>query len=779
MNQDFRVALSPANEVKNFKTGQVYEIISELGRGGSSIVYEVFRKDNPAKHYALKEYYPINEALTIRRDGCKLFFENGTDSQSVAGKYSEREQRILNYLPNNNSEDGRYFIYKEESFEANGTHYVVTDLDNCQALAESTTKDDLQSLLYALTDVCRGLAALHHNGVYHLDISSRNILIPKSGCAKITDFGAAATKEELENNSLTYEDFVFTPAFSSMEVKRAAHKGMIRNINPSCDTYSVCAILFRYTVGRSFEPTEDLTSCAWEKDLHVKYHDKYTRSYINRLIGILRKGLSGQNFRYDSADKLAEDMEKLSQKCQKDKKTNAVCKIAGITLCGVSCFMVILYLVLFVSTPKPQLILQSSLEPVYYNGDSIIFDVKVFDRSGSDGTHISDVVHQITLHGFSASRKATRINTYVYRIELTDISFNEDGEKSFSIGYIYASERWGKKNEPLTYSFSGYVDEPRIVISQPTFTRVNSGHTVTYTVEFQVPEGQEAEIDASTLTLRNFSCGRTTSTQTGPTTYEITFSEIGGSPGTCTFAFPEGACKLKNGACSKETTSPNFDIVENNVSNTAIHPYLHVVSQELQDGGYILLEHGTYSGQDYISLLDDKMITLTGFTADIHLQHSYILLDNLSLEKGQAYTVSLEAGAYISKDNGSISAQVECLPLQYIDSVDTSPPAVTIGQLGENPRHVKQGGNLILLVACADNSSCILNRIENMFDTIGFAYDDCQISVTGLMIRIVYTNVKSLGDSDEKCCVILRDGTFKDLSGNESRQVKFPFTINP
>ena len=781
MNQDFRTALSPADEVKNFKTGQVYEIISELGRGGSSIVYEVFRKDNPAKHYALKEYYPINEALTIRRAGCKLFLESETDSQGVAGKYSEREQRILNYLPHNTSKDGRYFIYKEESFEANGTHYVVTDLDNCQALAESKTKDDLQSLLYALTDVCKGLAALHHNGVYHLDISSRNILIPKNGCAKITDFGAAATKEELENNSLTYEDFVFTPAFSSMEVKRAAHKGMIQNINPSCDTYSVCAILFRYTVGRSFEPTEDLTNCVWEKDLHVKYHDKYTKSYINRLIGILRKGLSGQAFRYNSAEQLADELHALTNKVEKDKKLLHAINVGGFTLTAVASLVLAIILIALAITPVPELKLQSQLETIYYPGDDIVFEVALQDNTGSDGIHTDDPVKALTLSGFTASRDVTPTERNTYLVMLTDIVFEEDGEKSICFGNVYKSEWFGKQNKPFIYTFTGYTEEPRIVIAEPTFTKVNNnaGHTLTYSVEFDIPANQEAAISLSAEQIRLEGYDADINIErVSNDLYNVTFSNIKGAAGVCTFSINEGVCKLENGALSREIVAPPFEIVEQEISNYQIHMYLHVISQDLRDGGYILLEYGTYSGQESFSLLDESMIHLDGFAADVCFEHnSYILLDNLSLDKGKDPLIRADTGAYISKENGSRSSEVQCEPYKSFN--DNAQPTVAMLQLGKDSRKVKAGGDLVIMAFGSDNASCFLNKTTDMFLTTGFSYDDCQISVMGLTIRVVYTNVNLLGGSDEKSCVILKSGTFKDLSGNESHQVELPFTINP
>jgi len=782
MNQDFRIPLPFASKVEDPERKITYQIISEIGRGGSSIVYEVYKLGNPAKHYALKEYYPINEALTVKRDGSTLCFENTTELQKLFAKYCQREKRILaDYLPHNNSEEGRYFIYKEDSFQANGTHYVVTDLENCQPLADSTAKDDLPSLLCVLTDVCKGLAILHHKGVYHLDISSRNILIPKEGCAKITDFGAAVTKEELENNALTYEDFVYTPAFSSMEVKRAAHKGMIRNINTSCDTFSVCGILFKYTVGRSFEPTVDLTDCSWEKDLHVRYHDTYSKSYINKLIKVIRRGLSGQDYRYHDAGKLAEELEKLTNKIERDKKLKTAVNIGGFTLAAAASVVLAVITIALAITPAPKLTLKENLDKTYYSGDDIIFELQLLDTTGSDGTHIDDATTALKLSGFSATRKVVPKEDNTYMVTLTDITFNEDGKKTIYLGDVYKSEWFGKQNKPFVYTFFGYVNEPRIVISQPTFTKVNSGagHTVTYNVAFEIPAKQQASVNLSTEQIHlNGYTADTIIEQIGKNAYTVTFSNITGSAGACSFSINESACKLENGAFSRQATSAAFEIIKEEVSNHPIYMSLDVVSQDLREGGYLLLQHNTYSDQEYVSLFDKTMLHLEGFAADVSFEYnSYIMLDNLSFEDSEELLICADAGAYVSKENGSHSSAVQCKPAKAV--TDSTQPVVNMIQLSTQSRSIKAGGDLVLLVVGSDETNCFLNKKTDIFRASGFSYDDCQLSVMGLTLRVVYTNVTSLGNSDGTGCIILEAGAFKDLSENESRQVEFHFTITP
>lgn len=798
MNQDFRVALAPGSQVRD-PNGKTYLIVSEIGRGGSSIVYDVCATDNQPRHYALKEIFPISEGIERIAGSDRLSFGSESVGENVAQKYAEREQRILSgpgYLPPNTSEDGQYFVYKEAGFNANGTHYVLIDTEKCQTLAESHVRNDLLKLLGVLTDVCKGLAVLHRNGCYHLDLSSRNILIFNDGRAKITDFGTTITKSELDSGALSHLDFAFTPAFSSMEVKRAAHGGMIRNINASCDTYSVCALLFRYTVGRSFNPTEDLTNGIWEKELRKLYSDTYTPAFVQKLIGIIRRGLSGQNYRYHDAGELAAEIEKLTVKAKKDaqKRKNTIfggivvlCCILSIALIvGSNCFSI------YMSISRPEIVEISGLQSVYFDGDTITLDIVIADQYGintDSENYRSQILDEITPIGFTVAVGDKHISTspyqnpgfITYHLVFSNISITEDGEKGIRIGQIYFTDVSGfkKHNEIATCTFSGYTEGPKVFISEPTFTKVNSetGHSVTYTIRFESPQNENATIDLSHVYRNGFSCSNVKREQTGANTFELTFLEITGTVGECWFEVYEGACKLESGAYSQQTRSPSFDIVEDKIPNSPMYMYLHMVSQDLRDGGYILLQHGTYSGQEYVSLLNESMVHFSGFTADVSFEHNaYILLDNLILEENVDPLIWIDAGAYVSKENGSRSAKVHC---ELHDSAqDNTPPTAAMMQLGNDSRTVATGTDLILMVVGSDETSCYLNQITDIVETSGFSYDDYQVSVSGLTIRIIFTNVKPSGNN-KKGSVILKAGTYSDLSGNHSYTVKYVFEIIP
>lgn len=782
MLTDSRIPLKKSDIVydTNKTPYQVYDIIAG---GGNAITYDVTRTTNRACHYVLKEFYPLEFAHQITRDEQQNlhFPKNNPDIQKLQNLFKNEGSIQDHCLPPNNSPDGKYFFYITDCFSDKGTCYILIETGHCETLAKSNQVSALFKLLSAMRDVSYALTVLHRKAL-HLDISDSNILLTDD-YAKLTDFGSLFLLDDSE--TIESHCFSFTQDFSPVELISASQGGYVECIDASADTYSICAVLFKHTVGRIYDPVFDREPEAdWKTVLQQKYQGLYGKKVTSKLISILRTGLTS---RYKTATELHLEFQRIIKYIKQFEHDQIIGKNLGVfagILCGALALITVIAWCVF---PRPEIVSVSGIDALHFDGDDITLQITIYDSAGINGKNISNIFNEITLEGFSATisvpyaKPETNNTDITYTILLSNIEIREDGTKHITIGDIYQTLFFQKRNKPQTVSFEGFVEEPKVIISEPTFSKVNSeaGHSVTYTVEFQVPEGQEAEIDLSNVALKNFSCGSADSKQVGHNKYEITFSEISGSTGICSFSIYEGTCKLKTGVYNRETASPSFEIVENEVENYPIQPYLHIVSQDLRDGGYILLEHRSFAAEKG-ELTDVADIGFAGFTADRvswkNPLNNYILFENIKIEEKAEPVIWLTAGSYVSKANGSVSPLVEYYPKRWL-GIDKTVPTAMVYQLNVSNPGIISGTDLIIVAEGSDNRDCILSKKEGLFSEEGFLYDNFEITIDGLTILAIYKNVQSMDGYTPK--VILSEGVYSDSSNNKSFQVEYSFVINP
>jgi serine/threonine protein kinase len=144
-----------------------YEVIGLIGRGGMGEVYRA-RDVRLNRTVALKFISP----------------EYVNDS---ARKRFEQEARMASAL------NHPHILTVHEAGEFEGQPFLVTEFIDGGTIREwaDSNKPDWQQVVTLLIGVVDGLACAHEAGILHRDIKPDNILVTKSGYAKLADFGLA------------------------------------------------------------------------------------------------------------------------------------------------------------------------------------------------------------------------------------------------------------------------------------------------------------------------------------------------------------------------------------------------------------------------------------------------------------------------------------------------------------------------------------------------------------------------------------------------------------
>ena len=144
-----------------------YEIVALLGSGGMGDVYRA--RDTRLNRQVAIKFLPdgIADPLTISR-----FQQEALTASSL------NHPHILTVF---------------ESGEIDGQHYLVAELVDGGTLKEWVERETRtwKQIVEILVGVADGLAVAHAAGILHRDIKPDNILVTKSGYAKLADFGLA------------------------------------------------------------------------------------------------------------------------------------------------------------------------------------------------------------------------------------------------------------------------------------------------------------------------------------------------------------------------------------------------------------------------------------------------------------------------------------------------------------------------------------------------------------------------------------------------------------
>ena len=198
-----------------------------------------------------------------------------------------------------------------EHWSRYGRHYFSMQLVVGTDLAALNRESHLSSRRMAeiLRDVANGVHAAHKHGVLHRDLKPANVLIRDADDqAIVTDFGLA---KQIENElDLTRSgDTVGTPSYMSPEQARADETRM----GPASDVYSIGAILYELMTGLPPFKSDSAASTVVEVLHREVVPPSDLSANVNKYLEAICLKCIEKNpqARYESADELAEDFERM------------------------------------------------------------------------------------------------------------------------------------------------------------------------------------------------------------------------------------------------------------------------------------------------------------------------------------------------------------------------------------------------------------------------------------------------------------------------------------
>lgn len=197
------------------------EILECLGRGGMGAVYKA-RQPRLDRLVALK-------IITPEKQGEPQFAER-----------FEREARALARLHHPN------IVTVYDFGEAQGNFYLLMEFVDGLTLRQLLQPRKLSpaEALGIVPKICEALQYAHEQGIVHRDIKPENILLDKSGCVKIADFGIAKILGDGGRTNLTAEQVVGTPHYMAPE--QVEHP---QAVDHRADIYSLGVVFYEMLTG--------------------------------------------------------------------------------------------------------------------------------------------------------------------------------------------------------------------------------------------------------------------------------------------------------------------------------------------------------------------------------------------------------------------------------------------------------------------------------------------------------------------------------------------------
>ena len=166
-----------------------YLLGAVIGEGGFGITYAAFDRTTN-QPVAVKEYFPITlcerdveeDKNVIINPGCEELYKYGLH------KFIKEAQTL------GSLEDVKNVVPVIDYFEENNTAYIVMKFIRGVTLQHYVDENKIQpqKVLSMMKEVIEALIEVHKRGIFHMDISPKNIMVQEDNSLVLIDFGSAS-----------------------------------------------------------------------------------------------------------------------------------------------------------------------------------------------------------------------------------------------------------------------------------------------------------------------------------------------------------------------------------------------------------------------------------------------------------------------------------------------------------------------------------------------------------------------------------------------------------
>jgi serine/threonine-protein kinase len=303
-----------------------YELLGELGRGGMGVVYKARQVD-------------LDRLVAIKM----ILASHVATPEQVAGFYAEARAAARLRSPR--------IVAIHEVGQIYGQHYFSMEYIAGPSLArlldERRGPLEPEQAARIVLSVARTVGQLHREGIVHRDLKPSNVLLDQDGEPHVSDFGLAKMLSK-DDRATGTGVIVGTPSYMAPE--QAA--GRMADIGPLTDVYALGAILYELLTGRPpFREESPLDTLVQVLEGEPRRPMRLRPGISLAMEAICLKCLSKDPAgRYESADALADDLERLLKGEQVEARRASpwqqlrrwarrepalACRLGTMALCGV------------------------------------------------------------------------------------------------------------------------------------------------------------------------------------------------------------------------------------------------------------------------------------------------------------------------------------------------------------------------------------------------------------------------------------------------------------